>query len=176
MLLPFFFFFLLLQQQLLFLYFTFAPATYALGYPLSPLDPFDSDFSTFSSLLEKRRYDDYQISDGQGGDALELATATLHGPFGVVPYALVPFEVYDHLLNMWESIDYAHVVLFPDAIELAVQRGDSREANALKVGWKKNEVLLRMSQVILSHIRREKDRREGFDSSEDDGEYKLVEI
>ncbi|KAG8830138.1 hypothetical protein FRC17_005360 [Serendipita sp. 399] len=146
------------------------PTSTSLSIPDFDIDSDSIPHSMFASLLEKRRYDDYQISDGHGGDALQQATLTLQLPFGIgtTSFARVPYEVYDHLSGMWEAIDYAHTVVFPHAIKRARQSSNTQLADALEVGRKKNEVLLRM---------RDKDREHGFSDEEEDeeegGQYKV---
>jgi hypothetical protein len=67
----------------------------------------------------------------------------------------VPYHVYEHLANIWETIEYAEVMQFPKEIEKARAAGNKVLADALLVGKAKNDVLLRLvrnSMTQLDHV------------------------
>lgn len=45
---------------------------------------------------------------------------------------------------MWEAIEYANIISFPQQVEDAQITGDDQLASALDVGWTKNDVLMKM--------------------------------
>jgi hypothetical protein len=61
----------------------------------------------------------------------------------------VPYKIYEHLNNMWEAIEYANVISFPQQVDIALAAGDDQLASDLYVGWTKNDVLMKMVSLRL---------------------------
>ncbi|PVG00251.1 hypothetical protein CPB86DRAFT_782844 [Serendipita vermifera] len=114
-------------------------------------------------FLSRQKYVDVQISDGEGGHALEEANNILTAPFDSTNMVDIPYHVYEHLANLWEAIEYAGIMAFPNAIEKAHAAGNKDLADALLVGKAKNDVLLSLAEVQLSRIKNIKDEYEGRD-------------
>ena len=70
-------------------------------------------------------------------------------PFRDTPLVDVPYSIYERLLIMWEAVEYASVVGYPEAIEIAQSHADTTLQQSLLVGETKNMVLMRMVRYDL---------------------------
>jgi hypothetical protein len=65
----------------------------------------------------------------------------------------VPYHIYERLLIMWEAVEYASILGYPEAMELAQSdtstASDAGAEQALLVGAIKNTVLMR---VVRFHL------------------------
>lgn len=129
---------------------------------------------TLASLLRYKSYSELQISDGFGGNALEEAKSIFEDPFQNIPLVNVPYRDYERLLTLWEAVEYAKVISFPDAIEDARGGGNEALEQKLLVGGTKNHVLMMMAQVQILRIKIAKDSSQGVDT--EDNEDTLYEF
>jgi len=121
---------------------------------------------TLESLFRYEDYTTFQISGGVGGHALEEARSIFEDPFRDTPLVDVPYSIYERLLIMWEAVEYASIVGYPEAIETAQRQADTRLEQSLLVGETKNTVLMRMAQVQIFRIKLAKDGNQGKDIEE----------
>jgi hypothetical protein len=70
-------------------------------------------------------------------------------PFQDTPLVDVPYNIYERLLIMWEAVEYASVVGYPEAIEIAQSNADTTLERSLMVGETKNMVLMRTVRYDL---------------------------
>ena len=61
----------------------------------------------------------------------------------------VPYSIYERLLIMWEEVEYASLVGYPEALETAQRHADTTLERSLLVGETKNTVLMRMVRSDL---------------------------
>ncbi|KIM22771.1 hypothetical protein M408DRAFT_332735 [Serendipita vermifera MAFF 305830] len=117
-------------------------------------------------LLYYREYTDFQISDGFGGNALEEAKSIIEEPFRDVPLVHVHYSAYERLSSMWEAVEYASILSYPNAVKMAERMDDDALVDALHVGETKNDVLMRLAQVQIMRIKIAKDGNQGRDTEE----------
>ncbi|CAG7846530.1 SubName: Full=Uncharacterized protein {ECO:0000313/EMBL:CCA70185.1} [Serendipita indica DSM 11827] len=120
------------------------------------------------NLFPYTHYSQYQISDGTGGDAYERASQLILEPLlsSNANLSSTPFAVYERLDLMWEAVDYAHAVLFPQEIQAARVHQDQFHYEALQVGMTKNDVLKRLIHNVIYQIKAAKDASEGLEMDE----------
>ncbi|KAF7297809.1 NAD(P)-binding protein [Mycena kentingensis (nom. inval.)] len=115
-----------------------------------------------------RDYDDFQISDGVGGNAEALANAVFVDPFPA-DLTTVSAEALDNLSAMREAAEAAETDKFNPAIEAA----SGAEADALQVGKIQNKVLKLTGFVQIQKIKIAQAEADGDDTA--DLEEKLAE-
>jgi len=121
---------------------------------------------TLESLFRYEDYTEFQIGGGVGGNALEEARSIFEDPFQDTPLVDVPYSIYERLLIMWEAVEYANIVGYPEAIETAQSHEYTTLEKALLVGETKNTVLMIMAQVQIFRIKLAKDGIQGKDTDD----------
>jgi len=138
----------------------------ALDLPTTFASPINLQGYTLESLFRNEDYTTFQISGGVGGNALEEARLVFEDPFRDTPLVDVPYSIYERLLIMWEEVEYASLVGYPEALETAQRHADTTLERSLLVGETKNTVLMRMAQVQIFRIKLAKDGSQGKDTDE----------
>jgi len=112
------------------------------------------------------QYNQFQISDGYGGDAEVRAASIFKDPLERQSLSRLPYDIYDNIAVMREAVEDADQQSFEG--ELSIYPLDSEHRQALQVGRVKNLVLLYMAAVQLIKIKKAKDAEDPLRTSEND--------
>lgn len=100
-------------------------------------------------LTAINRYDDFQISDGVGGDAQAQAEAVFVTPFAGTDLSTISSDVLDAVDAMAKAAETAETKDFDPQIDAA----SGADADALQVGKIKNKVLKLTGEVQVLNIK-----------------------
>lgn len=125
--------------------------------------------SQSAANFKELSYDQFQISDGVGGNAQAEANVVFVDPFAGTDLATVSSDVLDAMNSMREAAEDAETSDFNPQIDAA----SGADADALQVGKIKNKVLKLTGEVQILNIKIAQAKAKGSDTS--DLESKLDE-